>query len=482
MQFSANWLIAAFSACFLPLANAQWSGTSPITTSSNVGIGTTTPGSKLHVKGFGNTVQLEATGTYNYLTFRTTGGGRGAAGVYTNANDMDFGTALGNSTGKVNLLINAIPKFTLASNGYVGIGTTTPNAQLHLKGTGYNPVQLETTNADNYMTFYASNAYKGYAGIYSGDNDMDFGTGSSNSTGKVNLTILGAPKLTVAANGFAGIGTTTPGTQLHVKGSGANLLRLDSSNPDSWMAFYSSNDYKGYAGVYSGDNDMDFGTGNTNATGKVHLTINGYPKLTVAHNGNVGIGTTGPQAQLHVRSDDVQPIFSETTNPDNIMVFHTAYGYKGYLGVLSNDNDMDFGMTNSNSTGNVNLVTDGKARLTVFANGNVGIGTSSNEYALSVNGTIRSKQVRVETGWADYVFDNDFRLRPLAEVEAFIQDNKHLPDVTPAAEIQKNGLEVAQQMTEMMQKIEELTLYVIQLDKENAALRTRIGQLEAGKK
>jgi hypothetical protein len=131
----------------------------------------------------------------------------------------------------------------------------------------------------------------------------------------------------------------------------------------------------------------------------------------------------------------------------------------------------------------------GTVNLTVNSIGNVGIGTTNPTYKLSVNGTIQAKEIRVETGWADYVFAPGFTLRPLSEVETYINQNQHLPDVTSAAEIQKDGLQVGKQMTEMMQKIEELTLYVIDLKKENTniqkeneALKMRIGKLELSRK
>jgi hypothetical protein len=120
--------------------------------------------------------------------------------------------------------------------------------------------------------------------------------------------------------------------------------------------------------------------------------------------------------------------------------------------------------------------------MTINNAGNVGIGTTNPTYKLSVNGTIQTKEVRVESGWADYVFAPDFTLRPLSEVESYIRQNQHLPDVTSAAEIQKDGLKVGQQMTEMMQKIEELTLYVIDLKKENDVLKTKVLNLEQSQK
>jgi hypothetical protein len=97
--------------------------------------------------------------------------------------------------------------------------------------------------------------------------------------------------------------------------------------------------------------------------------------------------------------------------------------------------------------------------------GNVGIGTLNPTSKLSVNGNIRAKEVVVETGWADYVFAKDYKLPSLMEVEKYIKANNHLPEIPSAEEIQINGLKVGEVQTKMMQKIEELTLYIIEQNK-----------------
>lgn len=106
-------------------------------------------------------------------------------------------------------------------------------------------------------------------------------------------------------------------------------------------------------------------------------------------------------------------------------------------------------------------------------NGNVGIGTLNPTYKLSVNGNIRSKEVVVETGWADYVFNDDYKLRPLKEVEDYISEHKHLPNIPSAKEIEANGLHLGDVQRRMMEKIEELTLYVIALQKEINTLKAQ---------
>jgi hypothetical protein len=111
--------------------------------------------------------------------------------------------------------------------------------------------------------------------------------------------------------------------------------------------------------------------------------------------------------------------------------------------------------------------------------GNVGIGTTSPQYLLSVNGAIGAKDVIVtNTGWSDYVFRPDYRLQPLSEVSAYIQQNHHLPDIPTEAEVKEKGVSVGDMQAKLLAKVEELTLHLIQQEKENRDLRERMARLE----
>jgi hypothetical protein len=104
---------------------------------------------------------------------------------------------------------------------------------------------------------------------------------------------------------------------------------------------------------------------------------------------------------------------------------------------------------------------------------NVGIGTNNTgTYKLAVEGTMGARVVKVtQNAWADYVFADDFKLRNLSEVSNFIGKNRHLPDVPSEEEIKKNGLDVGEMQKIQMQKIEEITLYLIKQEKEINALK-----------
>lgn len=98
--------------------------------------------------------------------------------------------------------------------------------------------------------------------------------------------------------------------------------------------------------------------------------------------------------------------------------------------------------------------------------GNVGIGTDVPKEKLSVNGKIRAQEVKVETAnWPDYVFTDEYQLPTLKETAEFIEKNKHLPGVPKAAEVEENGLSLGEMNKILMQKVEELTLHLIEKDK-----------------
>ena len=139
----------------------------------------------------------------------------------------------------------------------------------------------------------------------------------------------------------------------------------------------------------------------------------------------------------------------------------------------------DFG-TYLLSDGHKFVVKDGSAMIegNILTNSNVGIGTSlfvdgNDTYKLSVNGKVRAHSVKVYTGWADYVFEDDYNLPTLEEVENHIKEHGHLKDIPSAKEVEDNGIELGEMNKLLLQKIEELTLYTIELKKEIDELKAK---------
>jgi hypothetical protein len=118
--------------------------------------------------------------------------------------------------------------------------------------------------------------------------------------------------------------------------------------------------------------------------------------------------------------------------------------------------------------------------------GNVSIGTTdSHGYKLAVNGNIRAKEIKVETGWADYVFDKDYKLRSLKETQDYIRQYHHLPEVPSATEVKENGINLGEMNALLLKKVEELTLYLLEQHKQinaqqqtNQKLHNRLRTLE----
>ena len=117
----------------------------------------------------------------------------------------------------------------------------------------------------------------------------------------------------------------------------------------------------------------------------------------------------------------------------------------------------------------------GTERLTVLAGGNVGIGISNPAEKLAVNGTIRAKEIKVENQiWPDYVFEDDYKKHSLAEIEAFIKKHKHLPEIPSAMEVRTSGISLGEIDAKLLQKIEELTLLLIEQGKQITELQMQI--------
>lgn len=118
-------------------------------------------------------------------------------------------------------------------------------------------------------------------------------------------------------------------------------------------------------------------------------------------------------------------------------------------------------------------------KVRILGNGNVGIGTTNPTAKLTVAGDINSREVRVTVNaGADFVFENDYDLPSLASLETFIKENKHLPEIASAKEMQKNGINLSEMNIKLLQKIEELTLYTIEQNKEIQKQNNKILILE----
>ncbi len=171
----------------------------------------------------------------------------------------------------------------------------------------------------------------------------------------------------------------------------------------------------------------------------------------VAATRNVGIGLDFPTEK-----------FSVLTPNSNFGISHRSEGgifLSTHIGEVS----ASFGAFSNH---NFRLVTNGLPRLNITYDGKVGIGTINPIHLFEVNGTMRAKELIIETSnWPDYVFEKEYKSLTLEELDRFIQQHHHLPNIPSARMMEENGIAVGDMQKLMMEKIEELTLYVIQLQK-----------------
>jgi hypothetical protein len=182
--------------------------------------------------------------------------------------------------------------------------------------------------------------------------------------------------------------------------------------------------------------------------------------------GNVGIGTMSPWAPLDLGNTGgiKQLVYGSGGSSGYQLGFgvdlgQAANSFSLFIGGAS---DANFDIVSANqSTWPYSSFT---SRLTVTNSGNVGIGTTNPQNLLSVNGTIQAKEVLVNTGWSDYVFEPNYYLRPLSEVAAYIRANHHLPDIPSESEVKEKGVSLGEMQSRLLAKVEELTLHMIDSD------------------
>lgn len=329
------------------------------------------------------------------------------------------------------------------ASGNVGIGATTLNSRLSVlesnssttktqftQGLTKSGINLQTTLTSTAYTpglFWSTtndNSTKPKAGIFlyttSTGSYMYFGTSNAFATGINNDAIVIDP------TGQVGIGQTTPSYKLHVNGTA------------------------GFSGA-------------------VAFPGNG----TWTSGGNVGIGISSPTAKLEIVNG---PSWTEDGYARTVKLLassaiefdggaSTKYGLaaksNGQLIIFSAPDEGTFSATN--------------ARMVINSNGNIGIGMSNPTELLSVNGNIRTRKVIVtQQSWSDFVFGEGYRLRSLSEVDEFIKTHRRLPDIPSEKDVADQGVDVGDMQAKLLQKIEELTLYVIEQEQQIRQLRQQI--------
>ncbi len=456
--------------------------------SGNIGIGASEPKSKLHINGdlYMNAGEgFRVFGTSDYF------GGN----IYDDAiifEMQDTNSNNGNTDGgfvfRGLTTGDSVSKdwMTIKNGGFVGIGTKNPKTRFHLQVSDqgvksqYGIAIIEHTDSQLDL-------------ISSSDGTWGSAINFIESAGTTNRDIWSIVRETTNGNGNSSLKFNFGTVNNHINDS-----KVIFEKTGRVIASEFKTSTNGTLSSTLRNNDLSFTRDNlsyincTNPNGGLAIRTGGTDNndLVVNNQGNVSIGTGLSDAKLHVNGDMFM----------NIGEGFKVFGDGNYFGQFNDgiifqmqDTNAANGTTDGGFVFRGYTTTDNVASndwMVIKNGGKVGIGTSDPKNKLSVEGTIWAKEVKVSlTDAADWVFEEDYTLRPLTEVESYIKENKHLPEMPSAEEFRKNDLKVSEMTNKLLQKIEELTLYTIEQEKKlenmealqqkNTELELRLEKIES---
>jgi trimeric autotransporter adhesin len=428
-----------------------------------------------------STFKLTGNGGTNGITIAANGAitannlaGTGNRMVITDANGILSTQAistgadnLGNHTATQNILLNG---FTLTNNGTggglaitntgnIGVGIAAPVEKLDVVG------NIKTTGTLKVGAYVLPNTdgANGQVLQTNGTGTLNWQTPSAGFTLPALTTgsLLFSNGTTIAQNNSKlfwdntnfrlGVGTITPSQALDVTG-GAKISSL--AGTGSRMVITDANGNLSTQAISTGADNL----GNHTATQNLNLST-----FKLTGNG----GTSG----LSIASDGTIIANSLAGTGSRMVVTDTNGNLSSQEIVQANSSD--WVKLASNKVKNLNPVIIGDFASTTNFPG---------AYNLYVKNGILTEEVKIagvtSNDWADYVFAKNYKLRTLTEVENFVKVNKHLPGVPSAEEVAKDGINVGKMEAKLLEKIEELTLYMIEMKKENNKLKSRLKRLE----
>ncbi len=412
----------------------------------SIGIGTSSPDEKLHVVNGKIYLQDNRSGQNPFIIFDNPNTNFKEGGLqFKRSGDTLASIKYVNDPNLRNYIKISPQEGTVDNNVFIstngtGIGTSDPQTVLHLRNRTVDEI-VRLEGADPMIKFRnttgAWGSYKDIGFLQTVNDDLRIGTFSSNSTGDFIIRTGGTDQVLVNSVGNVGIGHDAPFTKMHIVGGQDAGLSLTNNGYMMLGPITGTN-------IILDNNEIIARSGATTAA-TLNLQTNGGElvsgaRLTVNKDGEaIKLNGVDPAINLYVNGVQKSYIW-QTGNNLNI-------GVSSALGkIVVNTNQMLIGTSVTPPSG----------------------------YKLGVGGKVICEELKVKLqagGWPDYVFADDYKLPLLTEVEKFIQANKHLPNIPAASEVEKEGLEIGDMQKRMMEKLEELTLYIIQQQKEIEALK-----------
>ena len=382
--------------------------------------------------------------------------GNGNVGIGTDTVEGNLQIGSGTTNGLITLG---------GGKGYSSIGSTRSDGALVLGKNIY--TRYEGTD-DNYIARVGKSGSVGFSGLKLGRNgQIDFfgknGNVSSDQIANTNENI----RLRIDPKGNIGIGTTSPNATLDIKGD----FKIGNGSTYTDLVFRTGTAISGVNGVFEILPKTMPGSGTAKHTTyfKNASHTNGKTEHNLVVDGNIGIGTTSPNATLQVGDSDHTGTPSQEVEKKRLSIAPVTHFGSDW-----------FFTSRDNTYANLDIGYGSRKSVTLRHDGNVGIGTTKPDMKLTVKGKIHAEEVKIDlkVPAPDYVFKSDYTLRSIEEVESFIKEHSHLPEIPSAKEFAENGVMQAEMDMNLLKKIEELTLYTIKQQKEINSQKIEIEKLK----
>jgi hypothetical protein len=505
-------------------ATSFWnkSGDNLFYNNGKIGIGTSSPSYRLTIKSLGYADGISLLANDNDVIFFARQMSTGAGGIYC-YNENQENTILFNGGGN-----------SWFKQGRLGIGTDNPDVALKVTSTiQFDPgdvgddrkgTALLSSSGGNQglgqfgpsLSFSGINTARrraAIAAIQSTSNSNQIGLAFFTHPGTTTANDIVSQMMVIEHGGNVGIGEDDPEVALAVKTTsqfdpgdytdnrkGNILLSLSEgiqgvNQYGPSLAFGGINTHRRRAAIAAIQSTSD-----PNQVGLAFFTHPGTTTandivsqmMVIEHGGNVGIGEDDPEVALAVKTTSQFDPGDYTDNRKGNILLSLSEGIQGVnqygpslafgginthrrraaIAAIQSSEDPDHvGLAFFTHPGSATANDIVSQMMVITHGGNVGIGTTNPTHLLSVNGIIRSKEIIVNTGWSDFVFEEAYQLMPLPLLENYIKINKHLPEIPSANEVEENGISLGEMDAKLLQKIEELTLYIIELQKQITDLK-----------
>ncbi|MCG8384450.1 MAG: tail fiber protein [Cytophagales bacterium] len=302
------------------------------------------------------------------------------------------------------------------------------------------------------------------------------------------FTILTYAQNTFPSSGNVGVGTVFPASTLHVQqGSTGYSWSPTAGTVGIFEGGDLSRAFLTIVGESTGQSELWFADEHRQNSGRIRyehsndalvfFTNGGADRLRIDREGLVGVGLSSPGSKLHVQ--DGPTGYSWSPIAGTVGIFEGGDSDRAFITILGKSNaqsELWFGDEERQNPGRIRyehdrdalvFFTNGLAnRMRIDKNGNVGIGTGTSSLTskLAVKGDIHAEEVRVDLAVPapDYVFEEDYDLPTLESLQDYVQENKHLPEVPSAAEMETDGIDLGVMNMLLLKKVEELTLHLIE--------------------